>query len=708
MLGRLVQKRSIFGTLLVLLAIIIACGGEAEPAPAPAPAPTMDPAVLDELRMSIEKLAESQPEGLTAAQVKSIVNDAIGDIDAPEGLTGAQVQSIVGQAISAIETPEGLTAQEVEAIVGRAAPEGLSVDQVQTIVENALAAAETPEGLTAAEVERIVGDAMAMAATPAATPAAMPAEGGRMFGHFPASRVDPRATQGGVLTTIAPSIRRFFDAHTTDDPNHTLWPLYSGLVNYDWTQPTITIVPDLAESWTASEDGLTWTFNLVQNATFHKGSALTAHDVVMSMNRHYQHPAYESAVAPFLENWLETDGLEATDDWTVVLRLKAIRPDMLAVFANNNFSVMPTELIEELGGPSGEAVIEDEAMIDGSGPFMFLQHDDEAFFEVERFPNYYRPDRTFLDGMKQLISADEAVRNAFIRTGQADLYWGTGNSPAQQQELQVDNPQCAPGQKEGCLNYGATSGTRLMWYMLNPSFEPFQDYRVRRAFFLSLDRWDVIDKIELGAGEPIIATPPDFGGATLSEIEQIPGMRRDKTADFAEANRLLEEAGHSGLEIQYLQAGSGATRQSTEIFANGLRSGGFKVSANIPPDDAERQRRESVCDFNFIISRIAPDYADPGAYLVMWEKGQAQNRCNIPFPKLWALWDQQATSLDPALRASVVEQMEEILINDEEEGLWAMFTHTLGHPYTYSPQVHWNPPKILRGWGRFWDMWKEQ
>jgi peptide/nickel transport system substrate-binding protein len=702
MLGRLVQKRSIFGTLLVLLAIIIACGGEA----APAPAPTMDPAVLDELRMSIEKLAESQPEGegLTADQVKSIVNDAIGGIDAPEGLTGAQVQSIVGQAISAIETPEGLTAQQVEAIVGRAAPEGLSVEQVQAIVENALAAAETPEGLTAAEVERIVGDAMAMAATPAA----MPAEGGRMFGHFPASRVDPRATQGGVLTTIAPSIRRFFDAHTTDDPNHTLWPLYSGLVNYDWTQPTITIVPDLAESWTASEDGLTWTFNLVQNATFHKGSALTAHDVVMSMNRHYQHPAYESAVAPFLENWLETDGLEATDDWTVVLRLKAIRPDMLAVFANNNFSVMPTELIEELGGPSGEAVIEDEAMIDGSGPFMFLQHDDEAFFEVERFPNYYRPDRTFLDGMKQLISADEAVRNAFIRTGQADLYWGTGNSPAQQLEAQQQMPRCEAGQKENCLNYGATSGTRLMWYMLNPAFEPFQDYRVRRAFFLSLDRWDVIDKIELGAGAPIIATPPDFGGATLAEIEQIPGMRRDKVDDFNMARMLLAEAGHSGLEVEYLQSGSLATRQSTEIFADGLRSGGFTVNANVPPDDAERQRRESLCDFNYIVSRIAPDYADPGAYLVMWEEGQPQNRCNIPFPKLWALWDQQATSLDPAFRASIVEQMEDILINDEEEGLWAMFTHTLGHPYTYSPQTHWDPPKILRGWGRFWDMWKDQ
>ena len=92
------------------------------------------------------------------------------------------------------------------------------------------------------------------------------------------------------------------------------------------------------------------------------------------------------------------------------------------------------------------------------------------------------------------------------------------------------------------------------------------------------------------------------------------------------------------------------------------------MAADIPPDDAERQRKESDCEFNFIISRIAPDYADPGAYLVMWEEGQPQNRCNIPFPKLWALWDQQATSLDPRFRAGIVEQMEDILINDEEEG----------------------------------------
>jgi peptide/nickel transport system substrate-binding protein len=179
-------------------------------------------------------------------------------------------------------------------------------------------------------------------------------------------------------------------------------------------------VEDLAESYDVSEDGLTYTFRLIPGATFHDGSALTADDVVMSMNRHYQHPSYESAVAPFLEKWVES--LEATDDTTVTLKLKAIRPDTLAVFANNNFAVLPTELIESFGGPSGEGQLTDETMTVGSGGFMFKEHQDEQFFEVERFPNYYRPDRIYLDGIRQLLSPTITDPTASISTASGSSF----------------------------------------------------------------------------------------------------------------------------------------------------------------------------------------------------------------------------------------------------------------------------------------------
>jgi ABC-type oligopeptide transport system substrate-binding subunit len=191
-------------------------------------------------------------------------------------------------------------------------------------------------------------------------------------------------------------------------------------------------------------------------------------------------------------------------------------------------------------------------------------------------------------------------------------------------------------------------------------------------------------------------------------MEQTLWASRDKTEAWAESKRLLQEAGILGTKLTIMGTLSAATQAAQLIYAESLKQGGFEVEIDQPPDDATRQQRESACDFELTFSRIGPDYADPGAYLVMWEEGQPQNRCDIPFPKLWDLHRQQASILDQAQRARIVEQMTDIILNGEEEGLWAYFTHTLGHPYSYDPKVHWNPPKVLRGWGRYLNIWIEQ
>ena len=533
---------------------------------------------------------------------------------------------------------------------------------------------------------------------------------GVVFSDFPAPRVDSNAQRGGILHAARGSPVRFLDQHATDDPNHTVWNIYSGLVNYDWSQPGTTIVPDLATSWRASEDGLTWAFNLNPDAVFHDGSPVTSNDVILSMKRHFLHPNRESAVAPFLED--QVTSFAAPDDQTVELTIKVIRPDMIPLFANNNFAVMPESVIEQLGGienPEAIKELDDENLLIGSGPFKFVSHDLGVVFETEKNPDYYNLDQVYLDGLQYFTFEDQSTRNAAFIAGQVDLYWGTGNSPAQQVEAKKTRPDCKEGMVANCAFYGATSGTRMFWYTLNPADERFQIYDVRKAIWLALDRWDVIDKVELGAGAPIISAPPDFGGGTLAEFEVMPGMRRDKTEDFAEARRLLEKHDLVGTKVVFLfPARPGSTQDATQIYMEGLKNAGFTVEADVPPDGPTRQLRESSCDFELIMSRIGPDFADPGAYLVMWEEGQPQNRCNTPFPKLWDLHRKQATSLDPAERVSIVEQMTDILVNDEKEGLWALFTHTLGHPYSYDSKVHWDPPRVLRGWGRYTNIWMER
>ena len=160
--------------MVVVLLMVAACGGSNDEAISnlqksiddlamsqPEGVTAMD--IQDIVQKSIDDLAMSQPEGLTATQVQGIVDNAMMSMDTPEGLTAAQAQAIVGSAIAAIQTPEGLTAQQVQAIVANAMsgqPEGLTAMQVQEIVDNALMAAQDPDALTAMKVQEIVSMAI--------------------------------------------------------------------------------------------------------------------------------------------------------------------------------------------------------------------------------------------------------------------------------------------------------------------------------------------------------------------------------------------------------------------------------------------------------------------------------------------------------------------------------------------------------------------
>ena len=163
--ARRISPLFILSSLMIAALLAFAACSSATPTPAPA-APAMDQQAIADLQRSINDLATAQPEGLTAAQVQAIVDQAMMGAESGDALTAMQVQEIVGQAIGAMDTPEGLTAMEVQSIVGQAmgsAPEGLTAMQVQDIVSSAMAAAETPEGLTAMEVQDIVSTAIAEA-----------------------------------------------------------------------------------------------------------------------------------------------------------------------------------------------------------------------------------------------------------------------------------------------------------------------------------------------------------------------------------------------------------------------------------------------------------------------------------------------------------------------------------------------------------------
>ena len=504
---------------------------------------------------------------------------------------------------------------------------------------------------------------------------------------------------GGILRYGRHRDPSVFDAHVTDDPQMTFWAVYSSTVRYDWNQPGFVVVPDLATSWETSSDGRSWTFNLNPDARFHNGEPVTSADVVVSLKRHGR-PGGEASIAPLVRNNITS--YETPDDNTVVLNLNAIRPDLIHQMANNNTSFMPSSIIEQLGGPEG-GEIEDTNLLVGSGPFKFDRFEPGVVFSLRRNDDLYQKGLPYMDGIDVLIFGDVSTMNAAFMAGELDMFSPIRNDATLVEEARLARPDA---------RYEQATGAYMRFAILNPQEELFQDFRVRQAIYLAWDRWGQIKTNEGGEGVPMLTVPPTLGGLTDEEVDRDTGLvpyRQDKTEAYAKARSLLEEAGAVGKTVRLFHHPAGTHKDTAIFYSQGLREIGLDVVVDTPADGAAFQLRESPCEFMIEIHRAAPDFADPNAWLVFFERGSPQNRCDTEMPKVWDLFDQQAGLIDPKERTPIIRQMTELLFNDPDEGLWIYNLHQAGYWFSINPKFHWPTPRLLRpgGW-RFVDAWLEQ
>ena len=138
---------------------------------------------------------------------------------------------------------------------------------------------------------------------------------------------------GGELTFAVAETPPSFDGHreTTFAMLHPVAPHYSTLLRFD-PENYPKIVGDVAESWTVSRDGLTYTFKIRRGIKFHDGSPLTARDVKATYDRIIFPPEGVASARKVLHAMV--DKMEAPDDTTVVFRLKYPAASMLANLAS--------------------------------------------------------------------------------------------------------------------------------------------------------------------------------------------------------------------------------------------------------------------------------------------------------------------------------------------------------------------------------------
>ncbi|MBB4509133.1 ABC transporter substrate-binding protein [Rhizobium leguminosarum] len=304
--------------------------------------------------------------------------------------------------------------------------------------------------------------------------------------------------------------------------------LYSRLMDYAPGTPNP--VPSLADSFTVSPDGLTYTFKLHKGVKFSNGRELVASDVKYSIERAVD-PKTQGPGAGFFgaikgfedETGGKTttlSGIETPDDGTVIFNLS--RPDatFLHVLAINFASVVPKEAVEAAAGDFGKKPV-------GSGTFILKDWTIGQQLVFERNKDYFVKGVPYIDSFKVEVGQEPLVALLRLQKGEVDIA-GDGIPPAK--FLEIKNSA------EGAQMIVDGEQLHTGYITLNTKVKPFDNLKVRQALNMAINK-DRITRILNGRATPANQPLPPL----------MPGYDKSFTGyayDVAKAKALLAEAGY--------------------------------------------------------------------------------------------------------------------------------------------------------------------
>ena len=365
---------------------------------------------------------------------------------------------------------------------------------------------------------------------------------------------------GGTLTTATISEPLTFNLAISKDAGSSdvLGYLFEGLTETSWL--TDEVEPALAESWTRSDDGLTWIFLLRQDVRWHDGEPFTAHDVAFTFNDIIYNPDIDASARPtfnfrFLD---EETGTWVTEPMTVAaLDDYTIRCDLPVPFApflrSMGTDIYPKHILEPHveDGTFNEVwgIDTEPAEIIGTGPFTIETYEPGERVVFRRNPDYWLVDGAgnplpYLDEIVRVIVPDLETELAKFRAGEADVHGVLGEEFAELEPLQ--------GQENFTIHRrGPGFGSRFLTFNMNPGTDPdtgepyvapeklewFRNTQFRQAVAHVVDKDRIIDEVQHGLGYPQWSSVSPAAGDFHN-----PDVRRYEY-DLAEANRLLDDLG---------------------------------------------------------------------------------------------------------------------------------------------------------------------
>lgn len=409
-------------------------------------------------------------------------------------------------------------------------------------------------------------------------------------------------------------------------------------------------IPDLAERWQVSSDGLTYTFTVRQGVKFHDGAPLTAEDVRYSLARNVDPPKGVLSTWAFVLK-PAVQSVDVVSSNTVQIKLRYPLAPLMAILAIDHNPIYPKHVLEAKGDMKTTVL--------GTGPFKFVSYTPGVGAELVRNNDYFVAGRPYLDGIRVNIVKDNATRLAAIRTGRVLLAGRVFStlSPSEVKAVQQSIPD---------LKVYPSPSFNGPEFFMNLRRVPFDDIRVRRAVSLALDRSAAIKIMADGQASAPTYFPVPGWGLPEAELRQMPGFREPKDQDIAEAKQLLSQAnvGPSSQLTILARASTPITREAAVFMQGQLASIGLRSTIDVQEDGpfftAGREARHQAMIFT--PTGLLGDPIFMGRFYV--PGGDFNFSGNDNDRQLISMWEQQTTTLDVTKRRTLFNDIERYLIKD--------------------------------------------
>ena len=428
-------------------------------------------------------------------------------------------------------------------------------------------------------------------------------------------------------------------------------------------------MPYLAESWEISDDGLTVTLHLVQEAVFHDGMPITSADVAFSIQTVQAHHPFKPMYAP-------VTSVDTPDEHTAVINLSQPHPAILLAMSPGLLPIIPKHIFDDgQEMPTHPRNTEDFV---GSGPFRLTEYEAGTIIRMERFDDFFIEGTPCLDEIVMEITPDPTAIVLGLENGTTHLSSTLG--PSANVLRLMDNPDVEVSAK------GHEAIGQINWLEMNVNDPALSDVRVRQAIAYAIDRDFLSEVIDQGLTFPLptgIAAASPFHNSNVNHYDK----------DVDRAVELLAEAGYGPgeleLTIDYIPP---TFVIYAEYVVQALEDAGIEIELSVSPDFPTWAQRVAGGEYQMTINQVW-NWGDPvigvhRTYLcdnrvgVIWTNNTGY--CNAEVDGILSAAGQE---LDGAARAALYAEFQEIVADEVP----IYFLNTPSFWQAFNPAVM-NPP----------------